>query len=168
MGVNCYGNNDICEQHNGCKLLPDLLRVKGFTVQQFALVHNVPNNAFVIDTDDGIRILYCTDTQYVPKKVRGVHYAIIECNYNMEDIIEDEMNNIFTRSRFENHQSIDNCIKYLKAIYSVDLQGVILWHLSNSNINPRQAKERVQKELLFDNVYIAERGLELDLVNSEF
>ena len=168
MGVKCYGNNDICEQHKDCLLLPDLLRVNGFTIQHFSLVHNVSNDALVIDTDDGIRILYCTDTRYIPKKVKGVHYAIIECNYNMDDIIEDEINNIFTRSQFMNHQSIDNCIKYLKAIYNVDLQGIILWHLSSSNIDPNKAQERVRKELGFNNVYIAKKGLGLDLVNSEF
>lgn len=167
MGVPCYGNQDICEHHKGCNLLPKILNIDGFKVQNFELVHNIPNNAFIIDID-GIRILYCTDTQYIPKRVKGVHYAIIECNHDLEDMIDNAMEDIFSNSHHEYHHSLDNCIEYLKAIYSVDLQGVILWHLSSMNINSIRAKERVQQELGFYNVWVADKGLKIELNKSEF
>lgn len=167
MGVPCYGNQDICEHHKGCNLLPKILNIDGFKVQNFELVHNISNNAFIIDVD-GVRILYCTDTQYIPKRVKGVHYAIIECNHDLEDMIDNAMEDIFSNSHHEYHHSLDNCIEYLKAIYSVDLQGVILWHLSSMNINPIRARARVQEELGFDSVYIADKGLTIPLNKEEF
>ena len=86
------------------------------------LVHNVPNNAFILDTFDGIRVLYCTDTEYVPQIVRNVHYAIIECNYD-DEILIDALCDGKHRSQFENHHSLERCIDYLKKIYNPNLQA---------------------------------------------
>lgn len=168
LGIPCYGNKDVCSIHKGCIELPNVLKVDGFKVQTFELVHDVPNNAFIIDTSDGIRILYCTDTQYIPKIVKRVHYAIIECNNNFDTIVDNAMEGDMTMSNFKEHQNINDCIEYLKRIYNVDLQQVVLWHLSSTNINPNDAVKRVRRELGFENVVYAQRGLEIELVKSEF
>ena len=168
LGIPCYGNKDVCDAHNGCIELPKVLKVDGFKVQNFELVHDVPNNAFIIDTSDGIRILYCTDTQYIPKIVKRVHYAIIECNNDFDTIVDNAMDGDMTMSNFKEHQNINDCIEYLKRIYNVDLQQVVLWHLSSTNINPNEAVKRVRRELGFENVVYAQRGLEIELVKSEF
>ena len=168
LGIPCYGNKDVCSMHKGCIELPNVLKVDGFKVQTFELVHDVPNNAFIIDTSDGIRILYCTDTQYIPKIVKRVHYAIIECNNDFDTIVDNAMDGDMTMSNFKEHQNINDCIEYLKRIYNVDLQQVVLWHLSSTNINPNEAVKRVRRELGFENVVYAQRGLEIELVKSEF
>ena len=168
FGIPCYGNKDVCSVHKGCIELPNVLKVDGFKVQTFELVHDAPNNAFIIDTSDGIRILYCTDTQYIPKIVKRVHYAIIECNNNFDTIVDNAMEGDMTMSNFKEHQNINDCIEYLKRIYNVDLQQVVLWHLSSTNINPNDAVKRVRRELGFENVVYAQRGLEIELVKSEF
>jgi hypothetical protein len=64
--------------------------------------------------------------------------------------------------------SLDDCIDYLKEIYSPELQGVVLWHLSDTNIDAKKALERVKEELGFDRVWIAEKGLEIELEKEEF
>ena len=168
LGIPCYGNKDVCSKHKGCIELPNVLKVDGFKVQTFELVHDVPNNAFIIDTSDGIRILYCTDTQYIPKIVKRVNYAIIECNNDFDTIVDNAMEGDMTMSNFKEHQNINDCIEYLKRIYNVDLQQVVLWHLSSTNINPNEAVKRVRRELGFENVVYAQRGLEIELVKSEF
>lgn len=168
LGIPCYGNKDVCDAHNGCIELPKVLKVDGFKVQTFELVHDVPNNAFIIDTDDGIRILYCTDTKRIPKKVKGVHYAVIECNNNQESIIDNAMCDVFTKSKPENHQSLDECIRYLKAINNVNLQCIILWHMSMTNIDENKAIAMVKRELGFDNVIAANKGDIVELVKEEF
>ena len=168
LGIPCYGNKDVCSIHKGCIELPKVLNVDGFKVQNFELVHDVPNNAFIIDTDDGIRILYCTDTKRIPKKVKGVHYACIECNYDQNTIIDNAMEDVFTKSRPENHQSLDECIRYLKAINNVNLQCIILWHMSMTNIDENKAIAMVKRELGFDNVIAANKGDIVELVKEEF
>ena len=168
MGIPCYGNKDVCDAHNGCIELPKVLNVDGFKVQTFELVHNAPTNAFVIDTDDGIRILYCTDTKRIPKKVKGVHYAIIECDYDQDTIIGNAMENVFTKSKTENHQSLCECARYLKAIDKSNLQCIVLWHMSMSNIDENKAIDTIKREVGFDNVVVADSGMEIEIQKSEF
>lgn len=169
-GIPCYANQDICNHYKGCNLIENgkALLVDRWKVQTFDLVHNVPNNAFVVDTIDNVRVLYCTDTQYIPKRVRGVNVAIIEANFDEEVLIDNMCENIEIRSQFENHHSLDRCIEYLHSIYSKDLMSVILWHPSSTNLDKKKAVERVKYKLGFDNVYMAESGLEVELSNSEF
>ena len=168
LGIPCYGNKDVCSIHKGCIELPKVLKVDGFKVQNFELVHDVPTNAFVIDTDDGIRILYCTDTKRIPKKVKGVHYAAIECNNDQDTIIDNSMCDVFTKSKPENHQSLCECARYLKAIDKVNLQCIILWHMSMSNIDENKAINTIKREVGFDNVVVADSGMEIEIQKSEF
>lgn len=168
LGIPCYGNKDVCSIHKGCIELPKVLKVDGFKVQNFELVHSVPNNAFIIDTDDGIRILYCTDTKRIPKKVKGVHYAVIECNNDQDTIINNAMCDVFTKSKPENHQSLLECARYLKAIDKSNLQCIILWHMSMTNIDEKKAVDTIKREVGFDNVVVADRGLEIEIQKSEF
>ena len=168
LGIPCYGNKDVCSIHKGCIELPKVLNVNGFKIQTFELVHDVPNNAFVIDTDDGIRILYCTDTNRIPKKVKGVHYAVIECNNDQDTIIDNAMCDVFTKSKPENHQSLCECARYLKAIDKVNLQCIILWHMSMSNIDENKAIDTIKREVGFDNVVVADSGMEIEIQKSEF
>ena len=168
LGIPCYGNKDVCSIHKGCIELPNVLNVNGFKIQTFELVHDVPNNAFIIDTDDGIRILYCTDTKRIPKKVKGVHYAVIECNNDQDTIINNAMCDVFTKSKPENHQSLCECARYLKAIDKSNLQCIILWHMSMTNIDEKKAVDTIKREVGFDNVVVADRGLEIEIQKSEF
>ena len=168
LGIPCYGNKDVCDAHNGCIELPKVLNVNGFKIQTFELVHDVPNNAFVIDTDDGIRILYCTDTKRIPKKVKGAHYVIIECNNDQDTIIDNAMCDVFTKSKPENHQSLCECARYLKAIDKVNLQCIVLWHMSMTNIDENKAVDTIKREVGFDNVVVADSGKEIEIQKSEF
>ena len=168
LGIPCYGNKDVCSIHKGCIEWPKVLKVDGFKVQTFELVHDVPNNAFIIDTDDGIRILYCTDTKRIPKKVKGVHYVAIECNNDQDTIIDNAMCDVFTKSKPENHQSLCECARYLKAIDKVNLQCIILWHMSMSNIDENKAIDTIKREVGFDNVVVAYSGMEIEIQKSEF
>ena len=168
LGIPCYGNKDVCSIHKGCIELPKVLNVNGFKIQTFELVHDAPTNAFVIDTDDGIRILYCTDTKRIPKKVKGVHYACIECNNDQNTIIDNAMCDVFTKSKPENHQSLDECVRYLKAIDKSNLQCIVLWHMSMTNIDEKKAIDTIKREVGFDNVVVADRGMEIEIQKSEF
>lgn len=167
-GIPTFANKDVCNHYKDCQFLDRMVKVDGFKVQTFGLIHNVENNAFIVDTPDQIRVLYCTDTQYIPKRVKGVNCAIIECNHDEDTIIDNMCEGVESRSQFENHHSLDNCIEYLKSIYSADLTSVILWHPSGTNLNKKEAVRRVKEELGFEAVYMAEKGLELEICKEEF
>lgn len=169
-GFDVYGNADVCDRYKRCKLIEygKVLHTDGWKIQTFELVHNAPNNAFIIDSFDGIRILYCTDTVYIPKKVKNVNYAIVECNHDDEYMIGKACAGIFCSSHAEYHQEIADCIEYLRRIYSPDLQCVVLWHLSDKNICETDAVRRVKEELSFSNVVAADKGLTIELDKGDF
>lgn len=167
-GIPTFANKDVCDHYKDCQFLDRMVKVDGFKVQTFGLIHNVDNNAFIVDTPDQIRVLYCTDTQYIPKRVKGVNVAIIECNHDDDTIIANLCEGVTSRSQFENHHSLDRCIEYLKSIYSANLTSVILWHPSGTNLNKKEAVRRVKEELGFEAVYMAEKGLELEICKEEF
>ena len=74
----------------------------------------------------------------------------------------------YSRSHPENHMSLEACIDYLHEIYSPSLQGVVLWHLSSSNVDEGRAMSSVMDSLGFESVYIARSGLEIEMVKDEF
>lgn len=167
--IKVFGNGDLCKEYEGCKLINPKMKynIDGFKIETFELVHNVPNNAFIIDTYDGVRVLYCTDTQVIPEVVHNVNYAIIECNYDFDIVFEKGLAGNDSRSHFEYHHSLQKCIEYLSKINNVNLNKVIISHLSDNNSDERYFKKRILEETGLD-VFIAERGLELEINKSEF
>ena len=167
-GIQCYSNRDVCNHYKGCNFLEGVLKIDGFRIQTFELVHNVPNNAFIIDTIDNIRILYCTDTKYIPKVVKNVNYAIIECNYSGDILLENALNGKNNRSHYYNHQELKECINYLSKIKSNCLRGVILSHISQGNGDGKLFVNKVVEELGLYNVEYAQSGLEMPIGTDDF
>ena len=170
-GINVYANEEVCKKYPKCNAIEcmNVGNLDGFAVRTFGVSHNVENNAFVIDTCDGIRLLYITDAMNIHFKVRNVNYAIIECNHEYEFMIDNTFDAFDeVKSQYYNHLSLDDCIDYLKAIYNPELQGVILWHMSSKNIDDVKARKKVIDEISFKDVYIGKRGLEIPIMKEEF
>lgn len=166
-----YTNTDVCSLYpNECKEIKNgqKLKLDGFTIRTFDLIHDVPNSAFVITTDNGIKILFCTDTKYIPKIVKNVNYAIIECNYSDDIIIENAMDSDFSRSHYYNHQELNECITYLSLINNIGLRGVLLSHISSSNGDGNMFVKKVVEELGIYNVDYAKTGLIMEIDEEEF
>lgn len=167
--IKVFGNYDLCNKYDGCRLIRPKMRynIDGFKIETFELVHNVPNNAFIIDTYDGIRILYCTDTQVIPEVIHDVNYAIIECNYDFDIVFEKGLAGNDSGSHFEYHHSLQKCIEYLSNINNAKLNKVIISHLSDNNSDERYFKKRILEETGL-NVFVAEKGLEVSINKEEF
>ena len=163
-GIRVYANEDVRIKYSACQPMPMTLvfNEDGFKVRTFAVEHDVPNNAFIIDTIDGVRVLYITDAKKIPYRIKNVNDAIIECNHDEEHIIQNEIDGIENRSKYYNHLSLDKCVDYLKNIYNEKLRGILLWHTSTTNLDGMCALKKVQKELGFNNVEIAVPSLVME------
>ena len=93
---------------------------------------------------------------------------MLEANYDEEIIIDRMINDTYSASASQNHLSINQTIEILKNNYSSELQSITLIHLSDGNANAKRFKRRVQEELGFDNVVIADKGIVVELNKSEF
>lgn len=169
-GLTVFSNKDVQSVHNKVKVLElgKKKRICGFTIQPIPLFHDVMNYGFLIEHKDTGKILFATDTSQVPYKFKGVRHFVIEANNDIDEIIDNACDNEFSRSASQNHLELNDTIETLKQNYSVNTQTIVLIHLSNANINAVKAKKKVQEELGFNNVYVAEKGLEIELNKEEF
>lgn len=166
-----YANEEVCKKYPKCNLADgyNVGNFSGFQVHTFGVAHDVQNNAFVIDTIDGIRILYATDMSSVQWCSKNVNYAVIECNYSEEDLIDNIIEDEESRSKYYNHFELNKCIHYLKhGIYNTELRGIILWHMSKTNIDVKKAVNKVKLELGFPNVYAAKSGDVFQMKKTDF
>lgn len=143
-------------------------KIRGFAVQPIPLSHSVECFGFLIEHDLLGRLVFCTDCELFPYKIKNVQHFLIEANYS-EDIAIDNMCNGFdNRSMSGNHLEINDTIDALKRNYSPNLETVVLLHLSGGNSDAEKFKRMVQQELGFSNVHVADKGLTIDLNKYEF
>lgn len=163
--VRVYGNPDV----NG--VIPLCTKKKyiigNFKVQCLDVSHDVPCYSYIIDCPDGVRVLFITDTSIFKYRVKGVHCLMVEANYSEDVILDHAVQDQWSRSASENHLSIDQAIEVINRHDTVDLQDIILLHLSDGNSDEEMFKKMVKEETGHD-CYIADKGLIVELKNSEF
>lgn len=138
-----------------------------FSVQCLEVIHDVPCYSYIIDCPDDIRVLFITDTCDFRYRVKGVHCLMVEANYDEDVILDNAVQNVWSRSASSNHLSIDQAIDIIKRHDTVDLQDIILLHLSDGNSDSDKFKRMVKKEIGYESV-IADKGVVVELKNSEF
>lgn len=171
FGLSVYSCEEVASIYLGVETLnlKEKTRIgKGFIVQPIKLFHNIECYGFLIQHEEFGKMVFATDTNSVPYKFKGVQHWLVEANYSEEILIDNACNDVYSRSASENHLEINDTIEVLKRNYSSELQNVVLIHLSSGNSNEKDFKERVQQELGFYNVWVADKDLKIELNKSEF
>lgn len=169
-GLQVFSNADVALIHPKVKVIEPMKRVQigGFKVLPLEVPHgDCPNYAYVIDTPDNQRILFCTDAERLPYSVKGCHHLMLECNYSNELILDTLVDGGILRSQSQNHMELEECIATVKRLRHGGLQSVILVHLSSGLSNIKMFKDRFKSELGID-VEIAEPSLIVELNKDEF
>ena len=169
-GVKVYVNNDTWAMYPDATMLRMKFNVgDAFTIRTCEVEHNVPCNLFLIDTKDNIRILYITDTNRATVLFKNVDYLIIECNHDMETIVDTAMETgNGTASQYYNHLSLEKCVDYIAHMDKGNLKGILLWHSSSSNLNKERAIREVKEASGIDNVWLAKRDLKICMFDDNF
>lgn len=145
----------------GCDLNRQFRIYGRFTVDAFALKHDVPCFGFLISHPDIGKMVYVSDTQYCKYKFKNVNHILVEANYLLEYLPENEAKREHVLA---GHMSIDTAERFVVNNSNSALQNVVLIHLSKGSANPRMFKQRIQGIVKDDvNVEIATKGLEIDL-----
>lgn len=133
-----------------------------FTVLPFAVIHDALEPlGFVIRssvTDE--KLLYVTDTMYVPYNFKGLTHILIECNY-LPEVLWENVRTGQVLKKVANrvvvtHMSLETALTFLKANTRPSLQEVWLLHLSDQNSDEALMKETVQKAIGLP-VYVAKK-----------
>ena len=137
--------------------------IGGFKIQPIPLQHSCECFGYLIETSDNQRIVFATDCCEFLYKIKNVNHWLIECNWSEEILIDNMCNNAEMRSRHEHHLELNDTIFALKENFSSSMNTIVLLHLSNGNSNAEMFKKRIEEELGFFNVHVAEKGLNLQL-----
>ncbi|MEK5038814.1 MBL fold metallo-hydrolase [Sporosarcina sp. FSL K6-3457] len=123
-------------------------RVGTFTILPFDVQHDVENHGFLIQSDNGIKLLFATDTYYVKYRFTGLTHLMIECNYSrkiLDENVESGRIPEFLANRIiGSHFSLENLLEFLKANDLSRVQEIHLLHLSDTNSNEEEFKRAVQ------------------------
>lgn len=125
-------------------------KVGTFTILPFDVEHDVNEPfGFLIANEQGDKLLFATDTYYIKYKFTGLTHLMIECNYS-QTILDDNINigvvpQVMKRRLMQSHFSLENVIEFLKANDLSKVDEIHLLHLSDTNSNELEFKNKIQE-----------------------
>lgn len=150
-GIPVYGPKDLEEAYAGVTVWEPLQyhRIGSMTVLPFAVKHDVECHSYQIETDDGEKLLYVTDTAYVHYTFAGLTHIMIEANYSKTQMIDNmgkgRLPEYLVKRIMKSHMSIETLLEMLRVNDMKSVKQIYLLHLSNMNSNAAQFKELVQR-----------------------
>ena len=120
-----------------------------------------PCYGFLIEHHEIGRMLYITDTELIKWRFKDINHILLGVNYD-KNLIDTE-NHGKANHVYKGHLSIDTACDFVKTNNSDDLQNVIMCHLSKDNADPDLFIKKMQKVAPQANVYVARKGLEVEL-----
>ena len=141
----------------------DLTDLNGKWMHTNADGSECPCYGFLITHPDIGRLIYITDTELVKWRFKDINHILISCNY-IKNNLDGE--NLAKRDHvLRGHMELETVKEFIKANASDNLQNVILCHLSRDNADADEMVAEIQKIVPVANVCVAERGLEVELMN---
>jgi phosphoribosyl 1,2-cyclic phosphodiesterase len=138
-------------------------KIGNFIVQPLVVEHDVENYAYIISHVELGKLVYAVDCVQFPYKIANTNHWVIEANHDEEIIIDNMCDNIATQSASENHLSINQTIEVLNNNLCDATRTIVLAHLSDGNSNASEFLDKTRTELGFENVFIADKGLIIDI-----
>lgn len=122
-------------------------RVGTFTVLAFGSEHDTAEPiSFLIQSDNGKKLLFMTDTYYCRFNFPGVNIYATECNYDQQTIDNNVLNGLHPAQRkrvMRSHMSLETLTEFFKANDLSQCEEIYLLHLSSGNAN----RERIFNEV---------------------
>lgn len=155
-GIKCFTPYDMSEHISvECNFMGK------FRIKDFPLVHDVPCYGFYITHPAMGNLVYASDTEYIKYRFKGLNHILCEANYDMQFVDRDEPN---YEHRLRGHMSLDTALKFISTNDNPALRNVVLIHLSDKSGNPALFKQKTEETVKYGaDVYIAEKGLEVDM-----
>lgn len=171
VGINIYCSAGTKEAMNIPSLRIKELDIKkstqigDFMVRPFDVRHDCEDPfGFIINHKECGKVLFVTDTIYIPYNFPGLNNIIIEANYCKEIVdsrlISGDTQKMVRDRVIKSHMSIQTCKEVLVSNDLSAVNNIVLIHLSDGNSNAKDFKKQVQ-ELTGKNVHVAEAGMEI-------
>lgn len=140
-------------------------QISSFTVVPFNVPHDteIECYGYLIKHEEMGKLLFLTDLEYCKYDFSSmkVEQIMVEANYSMDLVDRDEPNYEY---RLRGHMSLDTALKFISTNDNPALRNVVLIHLSVKSGDPALFKQKTEETVKYGaNVYIAEKGLEVDM-----
>lgn len=115
-------------------------RVGTWTILPFDVQHDVNEPlGFLLQSDNGSKLLFATDTYYVKYRFKGLTHIMIECNYDQQTLDENvdsgRIHPAMKKRVMRSHFSLENLLEFFKANDLSKVEEIHLLHLSDGNSN---------------------------------
>jgi len=128
-----------------------------WTVVPFETVHDAAEPLGFLIAKEDQRLVYATDTAYVPVRFRGLTSIMIECNYCPELLAANTRAHPETKIRvIKNHLALDQTKRFLRATDTRAVREIWLLHLSDNHSDAAKFKREIQA-LTGKPVYVADQ-----------
>ena len=140
-------------------------QIGSFTVTPFNVPHDteIECYGYLIEHEEMGELLFLTDLEYCKYDFSSmkVEQIMVEANYSMDLVDRNEPN---YEHRLRGHMSLDTALKFISTNDNPALRNVVLIHLSDKSGDPALFKQKTEETVKYGaNVYIAEKGLEVDM-----
>jgi phosphoribosyl 1,2-cyclic phosphodiesterase len=133
-------------------------KIGTWTILPFDVRHDAREPLGFLICSGTEKLLFATDTFYLPYKFNGLTHIMIECNYDIETLDENIGSGYVDQSRrsrlLKSHMSIEQCKATLAANDLSCVREIHLIHLSYMNADAGRFKNEIQR-LTGKLVYIA-------------
>ena len=121
----------------------------GWRVTAWDAVHDVRCLGFIIDAPSGDRLMYCTDTAFVPYRFDGLTHVAIGANYSeailAARVAAGQMDPSHGERVLACHMSVERVCEFLRVNDLSRLREVHLLHLSSGNSNEAEFRLAAQR-----------------------
>lgn len=132
-----------------------------WTILPFDVRHDVAEPlGFLLANQNGDKLLFATDTYYIPYRFNSLSHLMVECNFSErilnENIAAGRVPPIMKRRLLRSHFSLENFKQFIQANDMSQVQEIWMLHLSDSNSDAAAFRQEIQA-LTGVPVYIADR-----------
>lgn len=115
-------------------------RIGTWAVLPFDVQHDVNEPlGFLLQSDNGDKLLFATDTYYIKYKFTGLTHLMIECNYDQqtldENVASGKIHPAMKKRVMRSHFSLENLLSFFAANDLSKVEEIHLLHLSDNNSN---------------------------------
>lgn len=148
-GIKCYGPMQ--------KLEPKPYQVWPWKFVPIPVAHSVDCYAYILyNYIDNKTMLYVTDAIAMPRIAeRQYDLMLLECNWTEKLIMENANDDVFSRSRYNDHMSSETLLEWMKS-RSIMPSILVLTHMSDSNLDKASLLNEITP--LAHHVLIAKPG----------
>lgn len=124
-------------------------KIKDWSIIPFKVEHDAAEPAgFLIQSPNGKKILFATDTYYIRYKFQGITHFMIECNYSLEILARNREQHLIDSHQYKriikSHFELNNLIDFFKANDLTKAEEIFLLHLSDRNSDKEQFIQKIE------------------------